>query len=240
MPAKNKIEPKDRLIVAIDGICIEEAEKLVKILHKEVSTFQVGLPLYTAVGPDIIKMIHSYGSKVFLDLKYHDIPSTVAKAVYVASRLGVKMLNVHAAGGHKMLGEALAASRDAVGSPEDAPIMLAVTVLTSMSSLGDIGIQYEVREQVIRLATMAKQEGYHGVTASPLEIKPIRKACGKAFVIVTPGIRPVGALGYDQLRIAGPRQAVEAGADYLVIGRPITEKKNPLAAVKEMIAEIST
>lgn len=235
---RKKLDPHERLIVAVDGITLKDAAKCVERLHSEVQTFQVGLPLYTAVGPDVVKMIHDHGAKVFLDLKYHDIPSTVARAVYVAARLGIHMINVHAAGGHKMLGEALAASKDATGG-KNTPIMLAVTVLTSMASLGDIGIQYEVREQVVRLATMAKQEGYDGAIASPLEIKPIRKACGESFVIVTPGIRLAGLVGYDQQRISGPKQAIEAGADYLVMGRPITESKNPLAAVKSIIKEMS-
>lgn len=237
MSVKNKLDPHERLIVAIDGVTLADAERLVKLLRGEVRIFQVGLPLYTAVGPDVVKMINDNGARVFLDLKYHDIPSTVARAVYVASKLGVYMINVHASGGHKMLGEAIAASKDATGGTP--PVMLAVTVLTSMESLGDIGIQFEVREQVVRLATMAKQEGYKGVIASPLEIKLIRKACGNAFIIVTPGIRPFGAIDHDQKRIAGPRQAIEAGADYLVMGRPITEKKDPLAAVREVIREIS-
>lgn len=238
MPARKNLKPKERLIVAISGTTMPEAEKLVKLLHEEVNTFQVGLPLYTALGPDVIKMINGYGSKVFLDLKYHDIPSTVARAVYIATKHGVHMINVHAVGGHKMLGEAFAASRDASGG-KNTPLMLAVTVLTSMESLGDIGIQYEVREQVVRLATMAKQEGYDGVLASPLEILPIRKACGKSLIIITPGIRTAGSMGYDQKRIAGPKHAIEAGADYLVMGRPITESKNPLNTVKEIIKEIA-
>lgn len=238
IPARKKLEPRDRLIVAIDGATLKEAEKWVSLLHSEVRTFQVGLPLYTSVGPDVVRMIHEHGAKVFLDLKYHDIPSTVAKAVYAAAKLGVHMINVHAAGGHKMLGEALGAARDASAGKEP-PIMLAVTVLTSMESLGDIGVQYEVREQVVRLATLARQEGYHGAIASPLEIKLIRKACGKNFIIVTPGIRMAGALGYDQKRFSGPKQAIEAGADYLVMGRPITEQKNPLAIVRSIIQEIS-
>lgn len=238
MSVRKKIEPRERLIVAIDSLTLKDAEKRVSLLRSEVSIFQVGLPLYTAVGPDVIKMINDQGAKVFLDLKYHDIPSTVAKAVYVASKLGAHMINVHAAGGHKMLGEALAAARDAAGGKKPA-VMLAVTVLTSMESLGDIGIQFEVREQVVRLATMAKQEGYNGVVASPLEIKLIRKACGESFIIVTPGIRPVGSIDYDQKRISGPKQAIEAGADYLIMGRPITESKDPLAAVRAVIGEIS-
>lgn len=237
MVERKKLDPHERLIVAIDGTTMEEAKKWVELLHCEVEIFQVGLPLYTAVGPDVVRMIHDHNAKVFLDLKYHDIPSTVAKAVYAASKLGVHMLNVHAAGGHKMLGEALAASKDATGG-KNSPIMLAVTVLTSMSSLGDVGIQYEVREQVVRLATMAKQEGYHGVVASPLEIKSIRKACGKAFVIITPGIRPTGSVGYDQMRVSGPKQAIEAGADYLVIGRPITESKKPLDVIRTIIEDL--
>lgn len=238
MPVRKKLDAHERLIVAIDGTTMQDAEKWVRLLHSEVNIFQVGLPLYTAVGPDVIKMIHNHGARVFLDLKYHDIPSTVARAVYVAARLGIHMINVHAAGGHKMLGEAIAASKDAARG-KTPPIMLAVTVLTSMASLGDIGIQFEVREQVIRLATMAKQEGYDGAIASPLEIMSIRKACGQSFIIITPGIRPVGSAGYDQERVSGPKQAVEAGADYLVMGRPITESKNPLAAVKDIIKEMS-
>jgi len=238
MPVRKDLKANERLIVAIDGFTLEDAKKRVSLLHKEVDTFQVGLPIYTAVGPDIIKMIHDHGSRVFLDLKYHDIPSTVAKAVYAAAKLGIHMINVHAVGGHKMLGEAIAASRDATGG-KNVPLMLAVTVLTSMESLGDIGIQFEVREQVLRLATMARQEGYNGVIASPLEIKPIRKNCGEDFIIVTPGIRPAGSIGYDQKRISGPKQAIEAGADYIVIGRPITEHKDPLQAVRQVIDEIN-
>lgn len=238
MPARHKLEPNERLIVAVSGSSLAEAENLVKLLRSEVTTFQVGLPLYTAVGPAVVKMIRDQGCNVFLDLKYHDIPSTVAKAVYIAAKLGAHMINVHAAGGHKMLGEAIAAAREATGD-NSTPVMLAVTVLTSMDSLGDIGIQYEVREQAVRLATMARQEGYNGAVSSPLEIKPIRKACGQSFIIVTPGIRPLGAMDYDQKRIAHPRQAIEAGADYIVIGRPITENKNPLKAVRSIIQEIS-
>lgn len=238
MSVRQKLDPHERLIVAIDGITLKDAERLVRLLKDEVEIFQVGLPLYTAVGPDVIKMIKDHGSRVFLDLKYHDIPSTVARAVYVASKFGAFMINVHASGGHKMLGEALAASRDATGG-KNSPVMLAVTVLTSMESLGDIGVQYEVREQVVRLAMLAKQEGYKGVLASPLEIKPIRKACGLAFIIVTPGIRSIGAEYDDQKRISGPKQAIEAGADYLIMGRPITEQKDPLAAVRAIIKEMS-
>lgn len=236
MPERQPLAPRERLIVAISGSSVKEAEKWVKLLSKEVDIFQVGLPLYTAVGPDVVKMINDHGAKVFLDLKYHDIPSTVARAVSAAARLGVHMINVHAVGGHKMLGEAIAAAHDpAIKKP---PIMLAVTVLTSMESLGDIGIQFEVREQVSRLAVMAKQERYDGVISSPLEIKQIRKLCGKQFLIVTSGIRPVGSNGYDQIRVSGPKQAIEAGADYLVMGRPITENKDPVAVVRSIIKEI--
>jgi len=239
MSAGTILKPNERLIVATSGTNLDEARALVNLLKEEVMLFQVGLPLYTAVGPDVIRMIKDEGCKVFLDLKYHDIPSTVAKSVYIATKLGADMINVHAAGGHKMLGEAISAAHDASGSPTY-PLMFAVTVLTSMESLADIGIQYEVREQAVRLAMMAKQEGFNGALSSPLEIKAIKKACGKSFIIVTPGIRPAGTTGYDQKRIANPTQAIQAGADYIIIGRPITESKDPLATVKAIIREIGS
>lgn len=229
-------KPKDKLIIALDGDSLEHAAKLVDILKSEVVNFKVGMPLFTACGPAVVKMIQDHGGKVFLDLKYHDIPSTVAKAVYAATKLGVAMINVHATGGRRMMAEALAAAQDA--AEKQPPMIIGVTVLTSMESLGDIGIQYEIREQVVRLAQLAQEVGLAGVLASPLEIQPIRKACGNKFIIVTSGIRSAGTHLDDQARIASPKQAIHAGADYLVIGRPVTEAKEPLAALKTILKEM--
>lgn len=227
---------KDKLIISLDGDCLDHAAQLVDRLKHDVTNFKVGLQLFTACGPDSIKMVQQHGGKVFLDLKYHDIPSTVAKAVYIAAKLKVAMINIHATGGRKMMAEALAAAQDAAdGTP---PMIIGVTVLTSMESLGDIGIQFEIREQVVRLAQLAQEIGLDGVLASPLEIQPIRQACGKKFIIVTPGIRPTGTHLDDQARIASPKQAIHAGADYLVVGRPVTEAKDPLVAVKNILKEM--
>ncbi len=230
-------KPKDKLIIALDGDSLKHAAKLVDTLKAEVSNFKIGMQLFTACGPDSIKMVQDHGGKVFLDLKYHDIPSTVSKAVYIATKHKVAMINVHATGGRKMMAEALAASRDAAeGEP---PLIIGVTVLTSMESLGDIGIQFEIREQVIRLAQLAQEVGLNGVLASPLEIQPIRQVCGKKFIIMTPGIRLAGTHLDDQARIASPKQAIAAGADFLVIGRPITEAKNPLEVVKSILKDMA-
>jgi orotidine-5'-phosphate decarboxylase len=228
---------KDKLIVALDGDSLEHAARLVDLLKSEVKNFKVGMQLFTACGPDAIKMVQAHGGKVFLDLKYHDIPSTVSKAVYTAAKLKVAMINVHATGGRKMMAESLAAAEDATGGKP--PLIIGVTVLTSMESLGDIGIQYEIREQVLRLARLTQEVGLHGVLASPLEIQPIRQVCGKKFLIVTPGIRPAGMHLDDQARISSPKQAIQAGADFLVIGRPITESKDPLAVVKNILKEMA-
>lgn len=238
MPGKPKTS-KDRLIVALLTDSMKDAEKMVRLLKGEVSTFEVGAPTFTALGPDVIKMIHNNGCKVYLDLKYHDIPSTVAKAVETATKMGVAMLDVHAAGGYDMLSRTVEAAQHAAGSRANMPILLAVTVLTSLESLGDIGIQFEVREQVVRLATMSKQCGFHGVVTSPLEIASIRKTCGEKFLIVTPGVRPIGSAAQDQRRISSPVMAIAAGADYLVVGRPIVEARDPRAVVRQILKEIS-
>lgn len=231
--------PKERLIVALLADTMKDAEAMVKLLKEEVHTFEVGAPTYTSLGPDVIKMIHHHGCRVFLDLKYHDIPSTISRAVGNATKLGVEMLTVHASGGHDMLVRSVEAAQYAAGSKSKMPKLIAVTVLTSMESLGDIGVQFEVREQVVRLAKLAKECGLHGALASPLEISPIRKACGDKFLIVTPGVRPIGAAAEDQRRIASPIMAIAAGSDYLVIGRPVVQAKDPRAVVKQILKEIS-
>jgi len=229
---------KERLIVALLAETMKDAEKMVKLLKEEVHTFEVGAPTYTALGPDVLRMIGDHGCRVFLDLKYHDIPSTVAKAVANATKLGVAMMTVHAAGGHEMLSRSVEAPQFAAGGKAKCPRIIAVTVLTSMESLGDIGVQFEVRDQVVRLARLARESGLHGVLASPLEIAPIRKACGEKILIVTPGVRPIGAAAEDQRRIASPIMAIAAGADYLIIGRPVVQAKDPRAVVKQILKEI--
>ena len=211
---------------------------MVALLKDDVHIFEIGMPTFTALGPDVVRMVHDNGCKVFLDLKYHDIPSTVAMAGANATRLGVAMLNVHAVGGGEMLSRAAEAALQAAGSRTAMPRIFAVTVLTSMASLADIGVQYEVREQVVRLARLAQQNGLHGVVASPLEIRPIRQACGEKFLIVTPGVRPVWAAHGDQKRVTTPRDAIAAGADYVVIGRPITQHPQPLAAAEKILKKM--
>ncbi|MFA4875352.1 MAG: orotidine-5'-phosphate decarboxylase [bacterium] len=232
------LENKDRLIIALLADNMKEAEATVKLLKGDVHTFEVSAPTYTALGPDVIKMIHHHGCRVYLDLKYHDIPSTVAKAVAAATKLGVAMLNVHASGGEEMLKRSVEAAREAAGGKSKMPMIFGVTVLTSMETLADIGVQFEVREQVVRLARLSHECGLHGVVASPLEIAPIRKACGDKFVIVTTGLRPIGSAAQDQRRIASPIMAIAAGADYLVIGRPVTQAKDPRAVVRQILKEI--
>lgn len=239
MNAQNVKDPKDRLIVALLAETMKDAEGMVKLLKGDIHTFEVGAPTYTALGPDVIKMIHHHGSSVLLDLKYHDIPSTISKAVGAATKLGVKLLTVHASGGHEMLSRSVDSALHSAGSRSKMPRLIAVTVLTSMESLGDIGVQFEVREQVVRLAKLARECGLHGVLASPLEIGPIRKACGEKFLIVTPGVRPIGSAAEDQRRISSPIMAIAAGSDYLVIGRPVVQAKDPRAVVRQIIKEIS-
>lgn len=233
------IAARDRLIVALLSDSMKDATKLVKLLKDDVHMFEVGMATYTSLGPDVIRMIHHEGCGVYLDLKYHDIPSTVAKAVAAATKLKVAMLNVHAAGGKEMLERAVEAAQFAAGTKAAMPKLFAVTVLTSMNSMADIGVQFEVREQVVRLAKLSQRCGLDGVMASPLEIKPIRSACGEKFSIVTTGVRPLGSDAQDQRRIASPIMAIAAGADYLVVGRPIVEAKHPADVVRQILKEIS-
>ena len=230
---------RDRLIVALLAHDIKEAERIVKLLKSDVRTFEVGLPTYTALGPDVLEMVHRNDCQCFLDLKYHDIPSTVSAAVTHATKLGVAMMTVHAAGGAEMLLGAAEAARSAAKTRSTTPKMIGVTVLTSIETLADIGIQFEVRDQVVRLAKMAKKAGLDGVIASPLEVRPVRAACGDAFLIVTTGVRPVGSARQDQRRISSPVMAISAGADYLVIGRPVLQSRDPKAMVQSILKEIS-
>jgi orotidine-5'-phosphate decarboxylase len=232
----------DKIIVALDVPDLAAGVKLVDQLFPYVGMFKVGLEFYTAAGPAAISMVKERGGKVFADLKLHDIPNTVAGAARALVRLGVDMLNVHAAGGRAMLQAAAAAVREeasALGRP--APLLIAVTVLTSLDGEAlrhEVGIEREVEEQVVRWAGLAQESGLDGVVASPREIGAIRAACGPEFVIVTPGVRPAGADRGDQRRVMTPVQALQHGASCLVIGRPITAAPDPVAAARAIAAEM--
>ncbi len=237
-----KNEARNRLIFALDVDCFEDAEKWVKLLHQKVGVFKIGKQLFTRCGPEVVRMVRAEGGEVFLDLKYHDIPNTVAMAGVEACRLGVRMFNVHALGGREMM-ERLVAEVDAVAPRGDdkRPLLLAVTILTSSTeeTLREVGIDRPVSEMVPRLALLAKQAGMDGVVASPKEVGLIREACGDDFLIVTPGVRPAFASLDDQKRVTTPADAIGAGADFLVIGRPISAAADPVEAADLIIAEIA-
>jgi len=235
-------EPKDRIIFALDVDHFSEAQRWVNLLKDRVGLFKVGKQLFTHSGPKVIDMIRQKGQKVFLDLKFHDIPNTVARAGEEATKLEVTMFNLHALGGSEMMRKTVEASRataKSLGFP--APMILAVTILTSMDEgmLREVGIQGPIQEEVAKLAVLAKQAGVDGVVASPQETPIIRERCGKTFLIVTPGIRLPSDKKDDQKRTLSPREAVAAGASYLVVGRPIKEAKNPLEAVEHIVEDIS-
>ncbi|MCA1797723.1 MAG: orotidine-5'-phosphate decarboxylase [Desulfuromonadaceae bacterium] len=232
---------KDRLIFALDVDTFEDAASWVETLKGEVGMFKVGKQLFTRCGPDVVRMIRAAGQEVFLDLKYHDIPNTVAAAAAEATRLGVKMFNVHALGGPDMMA-AMQERVRAVAIAENCPlpITLGVTVLTSSSGeeLRAVGIERSVEEMVERLALLSKEAGLSGVVASARELSLIRAACGSDFVVVTPGVRPAFAASDDQQRIVTPAAAVAQGADYIVVGRPISRADDPVAAARAIVAEM--
>jgi orotidine-5'-phosphate decarboxylase len=232
---------KERLIFALDVDDFSAAEDWVIRLQETVGVFKVGKQLFTRCGPDVVKMIRSHGGEVFLDLKYHDIPNTVAKAAVEACKLGVKIFNVHALGGAEMM-RTTVAEVDAycAAAGVQRPMMLAVTILTSSTeeTLRAVGIERPVDEMVPRLAKLAQSAGFDGVVASPKEAVLIRKACGDDFAIVTPGVRPAFASLDDQKRVTTPSEAISAGATALVIGRPISAAADPLDAAAKIVAEI--
>ena len=219
---------KGRLIVALDIDSLKKAKQLVDKLYPYVKIFKIGKELFTACGPEAVRIVHKKGAKVFLDLKFHDIPNTVAKAVKAAKNMGVFMLNVHASGGKEMMGAAVSAKG------KKGPILLVVTVLTSLDTnqLKDVGIRKSPLLQVRDLALLAKSCGMDGVVCSARELSTVKKACGSKFVTVTPGVRPAKGKKQDQKRVATPEYAFKQGADYIVVGRPITQSKNPLSAAK--------
>jgi orotidine-5'-phosphate decarboxylase len=226
--------PRERLIVALDVPQAEAARELVDRLKGRVGLFKVGSQAFTAAGPELVREIVARGERVFLDLKFHDIPNTVAGAVASTAALGVSLATVHGLGGRAML-EAAAGALPAMGTK-----LLAITILTSHDegTLGEIGVGGRVADSVKRLALLASDAGMDGVVASPHEVAMIREACGPGFLIVTPGIRPAGAAAGDQARAATPAAALAAGADYLVVGRPITEAKDPAAAADAIVREM--
>jgi len=232
-----------KLIFALDAANYQDALSWIELLSGHVGMFKVGKELFTAVGPDIIKSIKERNQRVFLDLKFHDIPNTVARAAEAAVNLGVDMFNVHASGGSRMIKEAVQAAwncSDKTGRAR--PILLAVTVLTSLNNedLREIGFQKGTGEMVLRLAELAHAAGASGVVASAQDIEMLRKKIGDDFVIVTPGIRSAAEANKDdQKRTLSAYEAVKAGADYIVVGRPIRQAKDPLEACRQMVQEIT-
>ncbi len=232
----------ERIVVALDIDSDREALATVDELRGSVGMFKVGHQLFTAYGPDIVRRIIGKGGKVFLDLKYHDIPNTVAKASAEAVKLGVSIFNVHALGGSDMMKAAAeSAKENADKLGVKAPLLLAVTVLTSMDEKSlrkELKITRSLQREVGHLARMAQRAGMHGVVASPLEIKMLRRAVRGEFVILTPGVRPAWAARDDQKRIMTPGEAVRAGADYIVVGRPVLRAEDRKAAVERILEEM--
>ncbi len=232
------LKAAEKLIVALDVRSLDEAKEMIRKLSPDVRIFKVGMGLFTLCGPDAVALVHDNGARVFLDLKFHDIPNTVAHAVRSAAKLGVFMVNIHALGGSEMMMKAVEAARES----EKRPKLLGVTVLTSMdqSAIGEVGIERKIEEEVVSLARLGKESGLEGVVASPNETGLIIKNLGNDLIIVTPGIRPTGAEKNDQKRVMTPKDAIMAGADYIVVGRPITETKDPLGAAKKIIKEMES
>jgi orotidine-5'-phosphate decarboxylase len=231
-----------RLILPLDVDTVREADRLVRSLGGDVGLFKIGKQLFMHAGPDAVRRVHAKGGEVFLDLKFHDIPQTVALAGVEATRLGVRMFNVHAAGGSEMMKATVAAVADVCRRERlRRPILLAVTVLTSLgdADLRRVGVAGPTARQVVRLARLAKACGMDGVVASPREVGAIRRACGLGFVIVTPGIRQAGDARGDQKRIETPEAAMRAGADYLVVGRPIRDAADPRAAARGIVTAMA-
>lgn len=229
-----------KIIVALDYPDARAAQAMVERLDPALCRVKIGKELFTAAGPALVEFVVGRGFGVFLDLKFHDIPNTVGSACKAAARLGVWMMNVHASGGCAMM----QAARDSLESAQvgaQRPKLIAVTVLTSMAQgdLADIGMQGSTAEAVLRLAQLTKRAGLDGVVCSAQEARELRAACGTGFSLVTPGIRPAEGAQDDQKRVMTPRAAIDAGADYLVIGRPITQAADPVAMLQRIQGEIA-
>ncbi|MEP6645218.1 MAG: orotidine-5'-phosphate decarboxylase [Acidobacteriaceae bacterium] len=228
--------PRERLIVALDVSTPAAARKIVDQVGDSASIYKVGMQLFTAAGPQFVRDLVASGRRIFLDLKYHDIPNTVAAAVADAGRLGASMLTIHALGGGKMMRAAAEAARHT----NPAMKLLAVTVLTSMddAELDQVGVKETVLNEVLRLAGLALKEGCSGLVASAQEASAIRSQFGREFLVVTPGVRPIGADHGDQARVVTPAQAIAAGASHIVVGRPITAAPDPAAAAKSILEQL--
>jgi orotidine-5'-phosphate decarboxylase len=225
------------LIVALDVPSAAAAQEVVAAVGDSAFIYKVGMQLYTAEGPSVVRDLVASGRRVFLDLKYHDIPNTVASAVTEAAKLGVSMLTVHALGGGKMLRAAV----DAARAVDPRLVILAVTILTSISDsdLDKIGVHGQIVDQVLRLAALALADGCQGVVASAREASDLRKRLGFDYAIVTPGVRPAGAEHGDQARVVTPNEAISAGATHIVVGRPITAASDPGAEAREILSQIA-
>ena len=233
-PSENSPDP--RIIVALDYPQTTPAIELARALDPELCRLKVGKELFTSAGPRVVETLHELGFEVFLDLKFHDIPNTVAAACRSAAHLGVWMLNVHASGGETMM----KAARDAIEAVPVPPLLIAVTVLTSLddNDLVGIGLACTVQEQVLRLATLSARCGLDGVVCSAADLGVLRGKLSTDFLTVTPGVRPSTSAQGDQKRITTPAQAIDLGASYLVIGRPITQAAKPIEALTEIVAEV--
>lgn len=233
---------RDGLIVALDTDDGEKIDWLSGTLMGTVCWFKIGFQAFSALGMEAFPWFEQNGHKVFVDLKFHDIPNTVARDVGTMTKHGAHMINMHASGGFEMMQAARKSTEDAVAENNiPMPILLGVTVLTSIDENGfqrNFGSERGLTKQVVYLAQLAQEAGLSGVVASPLEIEPIRKACGDDFVIVTPGIRPAWTSAGDQRRITTPAEAIQRGADYIVVGRPIIEAEDPLAAAEMILEEM--
>ena len=229
---------RDHLIVALDFPSAARARQAAKAISPVTNFFKVGKQLFTAEGPGFVRELVEGRNKIFLDLKYHDIPNTVGLAVAAAAELGVAMLNVHASGGAKMMRAATGAAAKA----KNRPLVLAVTVLTSLtdSDLQEIGVTGRSLDQVLRLAALARANGCDGVVASPAEAAELRREMGTGFLIVTPGVRPAGSSQDDQARLTTPAEAITAGATHIVVGRPITAAADPAAAAQAVLGEMES
>jgi orotidine-5'-phosphate decarboxylase len=233
---------QNQLIVALDVENLAAANRLVTTLSNDVKWFKIGKQLFTGVGPTSVKLLHEAQKNIFLDLKFHDIPNTVAGAVASATEIGANIINMHASGGLEMMraaGEAAEKQASELSIPT--PTLLGVTILTSVDETNfqrDFGTRRKLKNQVAYLAELSQKAGLEGVVASPLEIELIRKVCGNDFLIVTPGVRPAWAASNDQQRVMTPGEAINAGADYIVVGRPITAAGNPREAARTILQEI--
>lgn len=239
--------PRSSLIVALDFDSLAAAVKFARQVADVVGMFKIGSQLFTTAGPEAVKQVTDLGCGIFLDLKFHDIPNTVAGAILASAAMpGVQLVNVHALGGTAMLRAAAQAVCAGVPMGADRTRLLAVTILTSMDqkAVREVGISGAPKTRVVKLAKLAQQAGVDGVVASVQEAKAIRKACGREFLIVTPGVRPQGknetGKTDDQARTATPREAIQAGADFIVVGRPILAASDPRAAAQEIVDEIAS